>query len=55
MEENRFYERWTFLNKELNDWPTAPQIFIKGEFIGGCDNAMERYQNGELQRMLADI
>ena len=38
--------------KELNDWPTAPQIYIKGEFIGGCDILMELNRNGELKSML---
>lgn len=39
--------------KTMNDWSTAPQIFINGEFIGGCDNAIEMYNNGELQTELA--
>ena len=38
--------------KELNDWPTSPQIYIKGEFIGGCDILMELNRSGELKNML---
>jgi monothiol glutaredoxin len=38
--------------KDYNNWPTIPQIFIKGEFIGGCDIAREMFQSGELQDML---
>ncbi len=39
--------------KDYTDWPTIPQIFIKGEFIGGSDILQELYQNGELQKMVA--
>ncbi len=39
--------------KEYSDWPTIPQLYINGEFVGGSDIAMELYQNGELQQMLA--
>lgn len=38
--------------KEYSDWPTIPQLYIKGEFIGGCDIAKEMYQSGELQALL---
>lgn len=38
--------------KEFSDWPTIPQIYIKGEFIGGCDIAKEMFQSGELQKLL---
>lgn len=38
--------------KDYNNWPTIPQIFIKGEFIGGCDITREMFQTGELQDML---
>jgi len=38
--------------KDMNDWPTAPQIFINGEFVGGCDNALEMYNNGEMKTEL---
>lgn len=39
--------------KEYSDWPTIPQLYIDGEFVGGCDITIELYQNGELQNMLA--
>jgi monothiol glutaredoxin len=38
--------------KEFSDWPTIPQLYIKGEFIGGCDIAKELYENGELAKMV---
>ncbi len=38
----------------ITSWPTIPQIFIDGEFIGGCDILVEMYHQGELQKMLAD-
>ena len=38
--------------KEFSDWPTIPQIYIKGEFIGGCDIVKEMYENGELKKIL---
>ena len=38
--------------KEFSDWPTVPQLYIKGEFIGGCDIAREMYQNGDLKNFL---
>ena len=37
-----------------SNWPTIPQVFINGEFVGGCDIIVEMYQAGELQQMLAD-
>jgi monothiol glutaredoxin len=39
--------------KEYSSWPTIPQLYIKGEFIGGSDIMMEMYENGELQTTLA--
>ena len=39
--------------KEYSKWPTVPQLYIKGEFVGGSDNMTEMYQNGELKTMLA--
>ena len=39
--------------KDYSDWPTIPQLYINGEFIGGCDITKELYANGELQKMLA--
>lgn len=38
--------------KEYSNWPTIPQVYINGEFVGGSDVAYEMYQNGELQQML---
>ncbi|NJK58512.1 MAG: Grx4 family monothiol glutaredoxin [Pleurocapsa sp. SU_5_0] len=38
--------------KEYSNWPTIPQIYINGEFVGGSDIAIELYQNGELQQMV---
>ena len=40
--------------KEFSDWPTIPQVYIKGEFVGGCDIVKEMYENGELKKVLAD-
>ena len=39
--------------KEYANWPTIPQLYIKGEFVGGSDIMMEMYQAGELQQVLA--
>ena len=38
--------------KDFSNWPTVPQLYIKGEFIGGCDIAKEIYEKGELQKIL---
>jgi monothiol glutaredoxin len=40
--------------KEFSDWPTIPQLYIKKEFIGGCDIIKEMYENGELKKVLED-
>ena len=40
--------------KEFSDWPTIPQLYIMGEFIGGCDIVREMYENGELSKILKD-
>ncbi|MEZ5936695.1 MAG: Grx4 family monothiol glutaredoxin [Hyphomonadaceae bacterium] len=40
--------------KAFSNWPTIPQIYVNGEFIGGCDIAMEMFQSGELKQLLAD-
>jgi len=37
--------------KEFSDWPAIPQVYIKGEFVGGCDIVKEMYENGELQKI----
>ncbi|QBK04523.1 Grx4 family monothiol glutaredoxin [Hylemonella gracilis] len=39
--------------KEYSNWPTIPQLYVKGEFIGGSDIMMEMYESGELQKVLA--
>ena len=41
--------------KEYANWPTIPQLYIKGEFIGGSDIMREMYESGELRQMLADM
>lgn len=38
--------------KEFANWPTIPQLYVKGEFVGGCDIIREMYQSGELQELL---
>ena len=38
--------------KQFSNWPTIPQLYIKGEFVGGSDIMMEMYQSGELKEML---
>ncbi len=40
--------------KEYANWPTIPQLYVKGEFVGGCDIAREMFQSGELAAMLAE-
>jgi len=45
-------ELWATL-KEMNQWRTSPQIFIKGEFIGGCDILVDMFKSGELAAMFA--
>jgi monothiol glutaredoxin len=40
--------------KEYSDWPTVPQLYVKGEFVGGSDIMMEMYEAGELQQLLQD-
>ena len=39
--------------KEYSDWPTIPQLYVKGEFVGGSDIMLEMFQNGELQQLVA--
>jgi len=41
--------------KSFSDWPTVPQLYIKGEFVGGSDIMIEMYQSGELEAMLEDL
>ncbi len=40
--------------KQFSDWPTVPQLYVKGEFIGGCDITREMYTSGELQALLKE-
>jgi monothiol glutaredoxin len=40
--------------KTYSNWPTIPQLYVKGEFIGGCDIVREMFQSGELQQHLTD-
>lgn len=39
--------------KQFSNWPTIPQLYIKGQFIGGCDIMTELFQKGELQKLVA--
>lgn len=59
---NQFYSVDVLQNPDIRDgikdyanWPTLPQLYVKGEFIGGCDIMTEMYQAGELQPLLADL
>ncbi|MHA1157655.1 MAG: glutaredoxin domain-containing protein, partial [Alphaproteobacteria bacterium] len=40
--------------KTYSSWPTIPQLYVKGEFVGGCDIIREMFQDGELQTLLKD-
>lgn len=40
--------------KAFSEWPTVPQLYVKGEFVGGSDIMMEMYEAGELQQLMAD-
>ncbi len=40
--------------KSFSNWPTIPQLYVKGEFVGGCDIIMEMFQAGELASLLAE-
>ena len=39
--------------KDYSDWPTVPQLYVKGEFVGGSDIMMEMFESGELQQLIA--
>ncbi len=41
--------------KAYSNWPTIPQVYINGEFIGGCDITREMYKNGELQKLVENL
>ena len=40
--------------KDFSNWPTIPQLYVKGEFVGGCDIIREMYESGELQEFLTE-
>ena len=40
--------------KDFSDWPTIPQLYIKGDFIGGCDIVKEMFEKGELKKVLEE-
>ena len=40
--------------KSFSQWPTIPQLYVKGEFVGGCDIISEMFQNGELETLLKE-
>jgi monothiol glutaredoxin len=40
--------------KEFSSWPTVPQLYVKGEFVGGCDIVTEMFQSGELETLLKE-
>ena len=40
--------------KQYSEWPTIPQLYIKGEFVGGCDIVKEMFEKGELQKLLSN-
>jgi monothiol glutaredoxin len=40
--------------KDFSNWPTVPQLYVKGEFVGGCDIIREMFENGELQDFLIE-
>ena len=41
--------------KDYSNWPTIPQLYVKGEFVGGSDIMMEMYESGEMQQLLAKV
>ena len=41
--------------KEYAQWPTIPQLYVKGEFIGGCDIVQEQFESGELEKLLSEF
>ena len=40
--------------KDFSDWPTIPQLYVKGEFIGGCDIVKDMFEKGELKKLLQE-
>jgi monothiol glutaredoxin len=41
--------------KDYSDWPTFPQLYVKGELLGGCDIIVQMYESGELKKTLAEV
>jgi len=41
--------------KRYSNWPTYPQLYVKGELVGGCDIALEMYRSGELKKLLSEV
>jgi monothiol glutaredoxin len=41
--------------KRYSNWPTFPQLYVKGELVGGCDIALQMYKNGELKQLLTEV
>jgi monothiol glutaredoxin len=41
--------------KRFSNWPTYPQLYVKGELLGGCDIALQMYQNGELKKLMTEV
>lgn len=39
----------------FSEWPTIPQLYVNGEFIGGCDIVTQMHENGELKELLAEV
>lgn len=43
---------WRATLTDFSDWPTFPQVYVNGQFVGGCDITLELYESGELQKMM---
>ena len=41
--------------KRYSNWPTYPQLYVRGELVGGCDIALQMYQSGELKKLMSEI
>ena len=41
--------------KRYSNWPTYPQLYVKGELVGGCDIALQMYQSGELKKLMSEV
>lgn len=51
--DQRTFDHLLYDNSD-SDWPTIPQVYVDGEFMGGCDTMMEMHKSGELERLVAD-